>query len=62
MGAPRAQDEPDRTSETDASNIEELDIEGFCRCSELGEHWLGYVWKYPAGLKSEPSGRVDTKY
>ena len=31
---PRAQDEPDGTSETDASNIEELDIEGFCRCPE----------------------------
>ena len=26
-GMPRAQDEPDRTSETDASDIEELDIE-----------------------------------
>ena len=34
---PRAQDEPDSTSETDASNIEELDIEGFCRCPDLGE-------------------------
>ena len=27
---PRAQDEPDRTSEMDASDIEELVIEGFC--------------------------------
>ena len=34
---PRAQDEPDRTSETDASDIEELDIEGFCRFPDLWE-------------------------
>ena len=34
---PRAQDKPDRTSETDASNIEELNIAGFCQCPELEE-------------------------
>ena len=34
---PRAQDEHDRTSETDASDIEELDIAGFCRCPDLWE-------------------------
>ena len=34
---PRAQDEPDGTSESDASNIEELDIEGLCRCPDLWE-------------------------
>ena len=34
---PRALDDPDRTPETDASNIEELDIEGFCRCPDLLE-------------------------
>ena len=32
---PWAQDEPDRTSETDTSDMEELDIEGFCRCPDL---------------------------
>ena len=34
---PRAQDEPDRTSEMDALDIEELDIEGFCRFPDLWE-------------------------
>ena len=34
---PGAQDEPDRSSETDASHIEELDIAGLCRCPEFGE-------------------------
>ena len=34
---PRAQDEPDGTSESDASNIEELDIEGICRCPDVWE-------------------------
>ena len=34
---PRAQDEPDRTTETDALDIEEFDIAGFCRCPELWE-------------------------
>ena len=55
---PGAQDEPDRSSETDASHIVELDIAGLCRCPEFGEgedpsvpseelhdceHWLGYA-------------------
>ena len=34
---PGAQDEPDRSSETDASHIEELDIARLCRCPEFGE-------------------------
>ena len=34
---PGAQDEPDRSSETDASHIEELDITGLCRCPKFGE-------------------------
>ena len=34
---PRAQEEPDRTSETDTSDMEELDIEGCCRCPALWE-------------------------
>ena len=33
----RVPDEPDGTSETDTANIEELDIEGFCRCPDLWE-------------------------
>ena len=37
MATPRAQDELDRTSEADASDIEELDIAGFCRCPDLWE-------------------------
>ena len=36
-GEPGAQDEPDRSLETDASHIEELDITGLGRCPELGE-------------------------
>ena len=34
---PGALDEPDRSSETDASHIEEVDIIGLCRCPEFGE-------------------------
>ena len=34
---PGVQNEPDRSSETDASHIEELDIAGLRRCPEFGE-------------------------
>ena len=45
---PGAQDEPDRSSETDASHIEEVDIVGLCRCPEFGE-----------GLGEDPSVPSD---